>query len=235
MRDKAKLEEIQTLASDYNRKLMLEFSNSSILAKGGNLFLGANYAASGKIFITFNPGLSKNNTSKFEVGLSPYNRYWDSYYDKDYLFWKNSRKFFQSQPLLRTWINDATSAFLIPWRTKNITSFNSEPKLKERICEYSGTLIRKMVEHHHANTLIVSGVATLNCLSSNAFLNFDTKQSQKSKGLDLGLNYQCKVFYPDSIRSLVIFQVPHFSRANSKEFLPACSSWLWGEIAKMKC
>lgn len=117
MEDESKLKDIQNFAKDFNDRLFREF-DSERLSKlnGGNLFLGAHYAESDKIFMTYNPGKSKKNDCMFNTSLSPCNRYWDNLRDgeKDYAFWKNSRAFFNSQSLLKSWVDDATSAFLIP-------------------------------------------------------------------------------------------------------------------------
>ncbi len=117
-----KLKDIQCFSETLNNNLYQEFGYERVnnLVYGGNLFLGTRYAESDKLFITFNPGKSKEKNGKFNVSLAKYNRYWDDFNDKKYTFWYNSRKFFNSNPTLKSWINDATSMFLIPWRTDNI-------------------------------------------------------------------------------------------------------------------
>jgi len=121
---------------------------------------------------------------------------------------------------------------LIPWRTNNIYAFKEKSPLTQRIYEYSGCIVRRMLEHHQAKILIVSGVSTLKCLASRQFLDFDLELSvQRTESLNLGTNYQCKKVKPNrNYESLTIFQVPHFSRSNSRSKLPQCSAWLWNEI-----
>lgn len=237
MNSSDKLKDIQNFSEQLNHKLCDDFTYKRVnqLVSGGNLFLGKCYAESDKLFITFNPGRSKENSDKFNISLSPYNRYWDNYEDKKYSFWRNSRLFFKSQ-LLKSWINNATSTFLVPWRTNSIASLNNDPELKKRIYEYSGQIVRKMIDHHDAKVIVVSGVATLKGLSSDQFLNFDLGKSVvQSMTFGNGSNYQCKKVNPNrNYNHLIIFQVPHFSRANSREFLQQCSEWLWSEVLKLK-
>ena len=235
-----KLKEIQDFSESLNRKLYLDFGCERVekLVHGGNLFLGKNYtkSESDKIFMTFNPGKSEENNSNFNTSLSPCNRYWDDYKDKEHLFWNNSRNFFKSQPSLRDWISDATSTFLIPWRTNNIASFRRDPELSEKIFEYSGRIICRMLEHHQAKIIVVSGITTLKYLSSEQFLNFDLGKSViQSKLFGKGSAYQCRMVHPNRNNShLIIFQTPHFSRANSSILLHQCSEWLWNEVVKLK-
>ena len=172
----------------------------------------------------------------FNTSLSPCNRYWDNLRDgeKDYAFWKNSRAFFNSQSLLKSWVDDATSAFLIPWRTDNIAALEKDPELKQKIHEYSGRIVRKILEHHRARILILSGVSTLKCLASDQFLSFDWRKSVE-QSFNRGPNYQCrKVNFVYNHEHLTIFQIPHFSRANSQGLLTQCSSWLLDEILKLR-
>jgi hypothetical protein len=231
---KNKLDEIQQLAEKLNDELFLEFGKERVtkLTNGGNLLLGKCYAESDKIFMTYNPGKSKENICKFNTSFAEYNRYWDDYDDKPYAFWRHSKLFFNSQPSLRSWINNATSTFLIPWRTNNIHEFKEDSQLEQKIYDYSGCIVRRMLEHHHAKILIVSGVSTLKCLASRQFLDFDLELSVQLAGsFNKGTNYQCKKVKPNrNYESLTIFQVPHFSRSNSRSKLPQCSARLWNEI-----
>lgn len=231
----SKLEEIQSYADKLNDKLYLEFGYERVdrIISGGNLFLGTNYAKSDALFITFNPGKSQENNPKFFTSLAKYNRYWDSYKDKDYQFWKNSRHFFNSQPHLKTWLSDITSTFLIPWRTPNIFAFNKDVELKRRINAYSGEILRRIIEHHQAKILIISGIATLRLLTSGQFLDFDLKQSiERSSRFYLGVNYQCGKVKPNrNYKNLTLLQIPHFSRANKRAYLEQCASWLWNEVS----
>ena len=101
---KNKLDEIQQLAEKLNAELYLEFGKEKVdkLINGGNLLLGNCYAESDKIFMTYNPGKSKEDICKFNTRVAIYNRYWDDYNDKSYAFWQHSRLFFNSQPSLRS-------------------------------------------------------------------------------------------------------------------------------------
>jgi hypothetical protein len=235
----SKLQDIQDFAKMLDQQLYREFGSERVctLINGGNLFLGEHYGKSDKIFMTFNPGNPKEGPKKFHVEVSPVDRYWDNPEAHKYPNWKNCNFFFASQPTLKCWIHDATSTFLIPWRTDDILALNKDRALKQRVCEYSAQIIHKMLEHHQARMLIVSGVATLRYLASKEFLNFDLNSSVVDR-FYLGSNYsnyQCKRVQPNrNYERLVIFQVPHFSRANSKPLLQQCSLWLLNEFSKLK-
>lgn len=238
--DNNQLIEIQNLARRFNDELYHDFGDDRVneLTSGGNLFLGTHYAESDIILMTYNPGKANESNLKFETSFARNNRYWDKYEDKEYQFWKNSKFFFNSQPDLINWLNmnHVTSAFLIPWRTRNITAFESDKELKQRIYEYSGNIVRRILEHHQSKILIISGIATLRCLASEQFLDFDLNQSiDHSKNLNLGPNYQCRKVTPNrNYETLNLFQIPHFSRANKKSYLEKCSAWLWNEIFQIK-
>lgn len=227
----AKLIEIQALAKSYDQKLHQEFGDN-VLGAGGTLFLGKYYANSDKIFFGLNPGTWKAEDRKqFEWWLQDANCPW-GHPDSVFRYWENCSYFFDKSTPLRDWIEDATSTFLIPWASPSLSKLWKNPKLAQRIYEYSGALVRKIIEHHQAKWLVVAGVTTLRTLASPYFLNFPLDDQTvvfyfPGTGYRPARNYQWhKVLY----QHLVIYQVPHFSRANNKLALDTCALWLGKDI-----
>lgn len=237
-----KLEEIQTLARFYHQQLCGEFGSEAVAA-GGNLFLGKYYAASHKIFLSLNPGTYRAGDIKpFVVKLGEHNGPWGNP-SSEFAFWRNCRFFFSYPSGLADWIEDATSTFVIPWRSRSLNELRSHPKLEERIRAYSRELLCKMVKHHQAKTLIVSGLATVKILAE--FLCFPLDNQTIEYRFD-GVGYRPNGIYqwmrinPSKagikglIGETIIYQVPHFSRATSKKALRECASWLWANISTLQ-
>ena len=224
------LEEIQTLAKSYDQKLREEFGDEAF-PTGGTLFLGKHYATSDKIFLGLNPGSHlAEDRKKFELELREENGPWGQPSSK-FRYWQNCTFFFGSRHRLASWIEDATSTFLIPWASCSLSELRKRGKVAERIEEYSGVLVRKMIEHHQAKTLIVVGVNTLRILASLSFLDFrlDDHTVDHFPGTDYvprGYYQWRKVVYQE----LNIYQVPHFSRANNRKAIIHCASWLEEDI-----
>ncbi len=229
----SKLEEIQALAKSYDQKLRQEFGDNA-LGMGGTLFLGKHYAESNKIFFGLNPGTWKaEHRKQFEWGLHDKSGPWERPHSK-FRYWQNCSYFFAKSPILNYWIEDATSTFLIPWASPNLSKLWKNRKLAQRIYEYSGNLVRKMIEHHQAKRLIVAGVMTLRTLASQDFLNFPLNNQTVIFHFP-GTNYQPMVNYQWQkvlYQQLAIYQVPHFSRANNREALTTCAQWLKEEISR---
>lgn len=229
----SKLEEIQALAKSCDQTLRQEFGDN-VLGMGGTLFLGTNYAKSSKIFFGLNPGTWKaEHRKQFEWWLHDKSGPWGQSHSK-FRYWQNCSFFFAKSPPLNYWIEDATSTFLIPWASPSLSKLWKNRKLAQRIYEYSGALVRKMIEHHQAEFLIVAGVITLRTLASHDFLNFPLNNQTvvfhfDGTGYQPARNYQWhKVLY----QQMVIYQVPHFSRANNRGALTNCALWLEEEISR---
>ena len=233
-----KLEEIQALATFHHQQLIREFGPEAVAA-GGNLFLGKYYVASDRIFLSLNPGTYRTgHINPFVVKLRGDNAPWGHPSSK-FAFWLNCTFFFGCSSGLANWIEEATSTFAIPWRSRSLSNLRSHPKLEERIRTYSRELLRKMVEHHQAKILIVSGVATVKIVAD--FLGFPLNSQTIECRFD-GAGYRPYGIYQwmrvnpskSGIKGLIgetiIYQVPHFSRAVNKQALRQCASWLWENI-----
>ena len=172
----AYLKKIQDTANELNQQLYNEFKNDPIYRKeidGGYLFAGRYYAESEKIYISLNPGGSKDDDagrSCFYDSLPPIDWYWgynDPEWCQKYAYPRNSNYFFHSVPKLETWMATSkfTSTFVRPWRTLDIDSLKGNPVLEKRVIEYSGKIIQIMFEHCHPQLVIISGKGTLKFLA----------------------------------------------------------------------
>lgn len=223
------LEEIQTLAKFYDLQLRKKFGSDAVAA-GGNLFLGKYYAASDKIFFGLNPGTYKaGNRNPFIVELRRDNGPW-GHRSSQFPYWRNCTFFFDSSTRLSSWIADATSTFLIPWRSCNLAELRRQRNLAEQIYKYSGSLICKIIEHHCAKTLIVAGVESLRILALPDFLNFPLNDRTIAYHFDGTSSYSGPrgIYQWRKVvrQELVVYQVPHFARASNRKALADCALWL---------
>jgi len=234
------LEEIQTLAKLYDGELRKRFGSDAVAA-GGNLFLGKYYAASDKIFFGLNPGtypfFKPGDRNPFIVNLPTDNGPWGNP-SSPFTYWRNCTFFFSSSACLSSWIADATSTFLIPWRSRNLAELWRYRNLAEQIYKYSGALVRKMIEHHRAKTLIVVGVQSLHILALPDFLNFPLNDLTIAYHFDGTSCYSGprRIYQWRKVahQELVIYQVPHFSRASNRKALTDCALWLEEDILTRK-
>jgi hypothetical protein len=218
-----KVKRLQRLAQDYNTKLITEFPDVNF-ASGGNLFLGKHYCKSNRIFLSLNPG---GKPDDFKTNLEQWN-FWDCP-NSGYAFWANCRFFVKAAEGLHDWIGLVTAAFCSPWRTldgKKLQRLNTETN--GELFRHSGELVRRLIEDHKEvttefrPTLIVAGRESLYRLSSPAFLHFNWNNHQKFHNGATGTYQWAKIEWD----RLVIYQVPHFSRANSHGRLKECAEWL---------
>jgi len=231
------LEEIQTLAKFYDQELRKKFGSDAVAA-GGDLFLGNCYAKSAKIFFGLNPGTYKaGDSNPFIVKLAPNNGPW-GHPSSQFPYWRNCTFFFGSSARLSSWLADATSTFLIPWRSHTLAELWRHRDLAEQIYKYSGALVRKMIEHHQARTLIAAGVESLRTLALPDFRNFPLDNRTIAYHFDgtscysgpRGIYQWRKVID----RELVLYQIPHFARSSNRKALTDCVLWLEEDILSRK-
>jgi len=246
---KQKLQEIQSLASELNNKLIQDFpslvsdSTNHLVPEapinGGNLFAGKYYAESSKLFISLNPGPVEGN-DKFDIDFSENNWYWDNPEREKYGFWRNSNDFFQSVPAFNTWMimGQVTSTFLIPWRTDISNNLPKYPELEKLVWQYSGRIVRLFFDLARPQLIIVSGIQTLDWLCGKDYLHCDyspmvpkpynpvPEETRKGKA---GQNHQCSIgfFYHNDRGRIYTLQVPHFTRANNGNYRKLGASWVW--------
>lgn len=232
-----KLEQIQEFARMCNSELTAHDPELSQLS--GCLFVGKNYASSRRLFLGLNPGLLPvefETSSGVTIGESfcvdLMEQSWDSLASR-HAYWKNFCLFIDSNPRLREWMEDATAAFCVPWRTKDSSELRRVDRLsKERLSDLAGKLFHQILDHHRSISvpgsvvLVVAGVESLRWIKSKPFLNFDLSSHTIERSTSKGTYQWCKIALDD----ITIYQVPHFSRANSQARLLDCANWLVGHL-----
>jgi hypothetical protein len=225
-----KLEELQRLAQEYNRKLIDEFPRLKFLSKGGDLFLGKHYCESSRIFLGLNPG--GREAKPFKTDLREEGNFWDDP-NREYPYWKNCRSFVKPGSRLHEWITTATVAYCCPWRTRDGRElYKLDAQTGGRLFQYCGELLRRLVKDHKETfpdtevVLVVPGRATLHLLSSQPFLDIKWRDHLRFDNGTRGTYQWAKVEWDD----IVLYQVPHFSRANSAQRLTECAEWLVGDL-----
>jgi hypothetical protein len=225
-----KAEELQRLAQEYNRKLIDEFPALNFASRGGDLFLGNHYCESSRIFLGLNPG--GGEPWQFKTCLREKGNFWDDP-NREYPYWKNCRVFVNSASGLHEWLTAATVAHCSPWRTRDGRElYKLNTQTSGRLFQYCGELLRRLIKDHRDTSpdlkvvLVVAGRASLHLLSSQAFLDINWHDHLKFDNDARGTYRWAKVEWDD----IVLYQVPHFSRANSTERLIECAEWLVREL-----
>jgi hypothetical protein len=220
------VEELQRLAQECNRKLIDEFPALNFASRGGDLFLGKHYCESGRIFLGLNPGGGEPNL--FKTDLRKKGNFWDDP-NREYPYWKNCRLFVNSASGLHEWITTATVAHCCPWRTRDGRELRKvNAQTDGRLYEYCGELLGRLIKDHRETfpdskvVLVAAGRATLHLLSSQPFLDIRWREHLRFDNGTRGTYQWAKVEWDE----IVLYQVPHFSRANSPQRLTECAEWL---------
>jgi len=229
-----KLEQIQELARKCNAELSGQLGED-FDQRGGCLFLGNHYADRPRMFFGLNPGklADVSETGEGEASGDSFcvdliEESWDSL---KYSYWKNFCLFLDSAQGLREWMEDATATYCLPWRTKDGNELRKlDRQTGGKLSELGGKLFRQMIAHHRDNSgsvvLIVAGVESLQWIKSKPFLGFDVTEHTVESSTRRG-TYQWRKIALDNI---TIYQLPHFSRANSRPRLSECANWLAGHL-----
>lgn len=233
-----KLQQIQAEARRLNHALHNQFHSDATYrsqVNGGHLFAGRHYAKSDKMYISPNPGRSKERTQEpFLTDLEPQDWYWGNAgqgWADDYPYLKYANLFFNADPSLESWMTEAafTCTFLMPWRTPHIDSLAANPALETTVWGYSGKMVRLMFEHCRPSLLVVSGMATWDWLQDNHYLNCQFVELAR---YDKGRQHQCRKgrLHHPVYGGSDILAIPHFSYARSISRLKDCASWLRDQL-----
>jgi hypothetical protein len=202
--------------------------------QGGCLLLGHSYARSRFIYCGLNPGrypdIVEHDFLVEPASEAPYNLpFVCDVKDPAFArlpYWRNAHNFFNANGHqdLRDWFQaGVTSTFLSPWRTGGLSDINKLPgDVRKRLHEYSRDLLEKMIEHHDAKVLITAGVSSIDFLSR---LTGKVNEPEQREGS--GKTYQwseCSFSFVG--RKIMVLQIPHFSRANSKDKMEPFARWL---------
>ncbi len=216
----------------YDRKLRRY--GPSIAAAGHCLLLGRHYAESPYVYFSLNPGFARDGSpldpSSSGESNVPFSN--SAELRRQYVYLHNCQRFFGSHPVLDEWINaQVTSAFLVPWRTRDTSElYLLNRKTEGRLFGYARALVREIIEHHQARLLIAAGKSSLALLND---LGVPERPVWVDRYLGPGGSYQwsrCEAEVNGS--RLTILQIPHFSRANSPAKLRELGVWLTDELER---
>ncbi|MBV8709607.1 MAG: hypothetical protein JO028_20650 [Acidobacteriaceae bacterium] len=232
-----KLLNIRELVKKFDAKLKKQFGAENFSA-GYCFLLGRYYAQSRCVYFSLNPGFPRNGFL-IDPGSSGsgYNAPFKNpeALRKQYVYLHNCQRFFSTYPQLNDWINNrVTSAFLVPWRTANMSDLRRLNQMtEEQMFSYAGRLVKQIIRDHKAKLLITAGRSALNLLQD---LGIIVEILQQSGPLGPGKSYQWSS-YKLSIGggAVDLLQIPHFSRANSPAKMRDLALWLTEQLKPFGC
>ena len=180
MTDDCRRYAILQLLARYDAALRSEF-NDELKKLGPCLLLGRHYGESPVVYFSLNPSYSRTATPFHLSSTLPWNIPFLNPPEllRQYVYLHNCQKFFASDRSLYQWINGAvTSAFLVPWPTRNMAELERLNRAaKGRVFEHARELARTLVEDHRAELLLVAGKAALQLMKSMRLLDSPVEQS----------------------------------------------------------
>jgi len=240
-----KLAEIQKLALERDAVVRPLLGNDY---RGGCVLLGGHYAESSNIFLGLNPGLwpgqAEYSFSEGPCSVAPFNSPFVNEPEMLSLRYpRNCERFLDAHPSLRQWFqNRVTSTFVSPWRTRGLGGLYKLNKINPRgdlFC-HSGTILARMIDHHDAKMLIIasnSGPALLEDVLTAPGRECSLSQIEEGDGTPEYRGTGSYQFSEWSLtvdgRQMRVFQIPHFSRANSLPLLEPCAMWLKNKLGLM--
>jgi len=199
--------------------------------------LGCYYAQSPIIYFSPNPGswgCEMDFVPAFD-GRSGPNPLFDS--SDEYVrgrqggYGRKWRQFLADNPGLYHWFNDrVTSTFLCPWRTPDGRDLdNLDRDTDHRLFDYSGQLVRKIIEHHTPRLLIMAGIKSLHCLNETLRV-WNLAEINRAV---VGPEPQCRKLVIDRM-DITVLQIPHFSyRFLSSLHFEILAGWLRMELREI--
>ena len=222
---------VQDLADQYDANLRREFGEH-LFSPGSCLLLGRHYGRSPVVYFSLNPGYARNSASANLGSTGCWNVpfFNDPELKRQYIYLHNCERFFASDPLLNRWVNSAvTSAFLVPWRTRNVGELlKLNQATQGRVFEFSRKLSRCIIQHHRAEVILAAGKAALQLMTSMRLLDGPLEQDEICGPGGIYQWSRCCALVDG--RKVTILQIPHFSRANSPAMLRALVPWLRQEL-----
>lgn len=224
------------LARTFDADLKRRFGAEHFSA-GYCLLLGRYYAESNYVYFSLNPGWPRNGLLVDPTSPEGYNVPFRNpeALRKQYVYLHNCQRFFSAHPSLDGWIdNGVTSAFLVPWRTSNMSELRRLNQVTGgQLFSCAGRLVKQIIRDHEAKLLITAGKSALDLLGS---LGVMEEKLEESAALGPGKSYQwskCKLAIGGS--EVTVLRIPHFSRANSPTRMGGLGAWLMEELAPFGC
>jgi len=231
-----RLSKLRKLARTFDRELKQRFGAENFSA-GYCLLLGRYYAQSRCVYFSLNPGFPRNGFLVDPSSPEGYNVPFKNpeALRKQYVYLHNCQRFFSAYPHLDEWINNrVTSAFLVPWRTSNMSDLRRLNQMTEgQVFSCAGRLVKQMIRDHEAKLLITAGRSALDLLGD---LHVTEKVLERSEPLGPGKSYQwSKWRLSVEGAEMDLLQIPHFSRANSPVKMRGLALWLTEQLKPFGC
>jgi|GEM_PF-3652268 len=203
-----------------------------ITSAGYCLLMGRHYAESPYVYFSLNPGFARDG-STFDLqshGESNIPFLNPDALRRRYVYLHNCQRFLTNHPPVADWMNArVTSAFLVPWRTRNASDlYTLNRKTHGQLFAAARELVRLIIRHHRARLLVMAGKSSITLLND---LGVPDRPIQVDHYHGPGGAYQwSRSEATINGQSLTILQIPHFSRANSPAKLLNLAEWLQREL-----
>jgi hypothetical protein len=195
---------------------------------GGCVLLGKHYAhpASKVLYLGINPGVARSTT--MDTAVQPYNWLLEGPNADGHAHWTNARKFFAAVPALRSVFETATFSFCCPYRTENWMGLSTHDR--DILMAVSRPILRKMIADCHPTLIVAAGRSAYETICEMLRPEWHHKKTL-SRGGSGGTYQWSATSGAFSDQEMLIVQLPHFSRANSKSQLTECANWLASVVA----
>lgn len=211
----------------------LEASHGAQMISAGKcLLLGRHYAESPYVYFSLNPGFARDGSPLEPRSQGESNVPFSSPEElrRQYVYLHNCQRFLTNHPAVAAWMNArVTSAFLVPWRTRNASELYAlNRQSRGQLFDSARELVRLIIRHHEARLLIAAGKSSITLLND---LGVPDQAIRVEQFYGPGGSYQWS--RSEALVNggrLTILQIPHFSRANSPAKLVALGQWLRNEL-----
>jgi hypothetical protein len=172
------------------------------------------------LHLGLNPGIANNSSFRTSLWEDDVLLKEPSDGQPDNQHWINARKLYCANEKLMRLMKRATFSFLIPWRTPefNTNAFGGLRNYNLAF-ESSKVIFNELYRQLQPKTIILSGVETAKKFHSKHFLDehlYPMDFPEKRNKINQNNTYQWRVWKK---KDLTIILVPHFSRANSEDYL----------------
>ena len=226
-----KRQELEARLQAYDQQLVQRYG-PELVGGGKCLLLGRHYARSPYIYFSLNPGFARDRSAldlssegEFNVPFASSEKL-----KRQYVYLRNCERFLSDHPSLGTWMNaGVTSAFLVPWRTRNaVELYALNRRSRGEMFEAARELVRLIIQHHKARLLLVAGKSAIQLLND---LGVPDVPIRIDRFLGPGGSYQwSRSQTAVDGEPVTVLQVPHFSRANSSVKMRELGYWLWEQL-----
>lgn len=196
---------------------------------GGTLLLGKYYAhhPGGILMLGLNPGGTYNAGAVY-TKTYPENCLLPGAASTKIAYWRNARTLFGVDGIHQE-MELATYSFCCPFRTRN---WNGLPASKRSaLIEHSAPVMQQMLRDCMPSVIIVAGRASLAVFQAVAGPAIRIDKLISDEGAAAGTyqwrSYRCRL----NESPCVLAQIPHLSRASSRERLKNCGRWL-GDVLR---